>query len=455
MGYTVSWTGEDLHELLRTDDHRILDYPFAAFVVALATEIDRDALDWLRTYRRAVDSVTGPAVAFLTFSNASLHRMRRLPDPRRPDTWHSYRSDEIQTIDVPDGVSPRDFLIEAEWTGKVRSSEVFARTMTYESDSFARALGVHTDQLPCLVFFDEPSSGRYHLVSMRRPPEELLACLRTVMGDYYARARDSEYFRLLADRRRLEVAQIDVDSRMAAAKRRLAAARTMRESVDLSGDDPLSKLNGLREVLDSTYEWCLGKETPEDLRHSLDELLERAQAVQAWQRLTRTGGDADVFRAALAAGEHTVEQDRALRRTYGRLLRFLDPATARPGSAEEWLSALDRVDAAHEDPRMVDVERRISAFQSVLAESRRAEIETIRHERLALQDESERIRREGSSLVERLRTTPRPSLEEAFRNLAGSESRTRAGHGTPPGGTPPADASGLLPKMLALLGLGS
>ncbi|MFI5967724.1 hypothetical protein ACIA8J_36875 [Streptomyces asoensis] len=452
MGYSVRWSGDDLYRLLRTDSSRVLDYPFAAFVVALATEVDREALDWLDTYRRAIDSVTGPEVAFLTFYNTAVRRMRRVDRGRLASRWtpHSFG---IPTVDVPAGRSADDYLDGERWPGGEPPAEVFARTMTYESDNFARALGLRADELPCLVFFDEPDSGRYYLVFMQSPPEELLARLRMVISDYHVRARDSEYFRILSERRRLELAQADADDAICQSREILATLRDLPAAFDFSGDDPLGRLNRLQ--LRSAFRWPGQSDIPDDVRRTLDALSSKARAIQTWQRIVRSYEGLPEFRVALEAGEPTVEQARALRRTYSRLLRSLDPAAANPRTSQEWLTALDRVTDAAADPCILEVERLAADLRRVLTQGRQARIREIENNLPAMEAELERIRGDALALEERLQVTPRPSMTETFRTVRWAERRTLVARSASSAGTALSSHSDLLLKVLALFGIGN
>ncbi|TLN27245.1 hypothetical protein FDZ71_00175 [bacterium] len=54
---------------LSRDATRLLREPFALYIVALATTVDAQALEWLWKWQMAFDSMSGPSVAFLFFYN--------------------------------------------------------------------------------------------------------------------------------------------------------------------------------------------------------------------------------------------------------------------------------------------------------------------------------------------------------------------------------------------------
>ncbi|MGW7724947.1 hypothetical protein ACWGJ6_16530 [Streptomyces canus] len=453
MGYDVMWTGEDLHRQLRKDSLRILDRPFAAFVVALATEVDREALEWLTEYRMAIDSATGPEVAFITFCNSNIRLMRRERGSRGGVSYfhYSYES-EIPTVDVPNGSSAESYLPRADWTGEGPPAEVFARTMTYESDSFARALGLHSSELPCLVFFDEPSSDHYYLVSMRLPPEELIVRVRNIVSDYHLRARDCEYFRILSEWRDREVRVIGIDDEIRAYRHSVDVFERVPGSVDFSGHDLLECLNRIRHELASACRSAI----PEGLHRPLEGLLSKEQqkALLAWQQLIRSRGRVCEIRAALEAGEPVVGQARMLRRTYSRVLSFLDPANEKPCDFAECMAALERLATAEDDPRIVEIDRMARNLQSALADMRRAGIERTREVLRERVNEAEQIQREMIALEERLQRTVRPSMEETFGSLRWVERRRRAVQSASSIGTSVSTHSELLFKVLSFLGIG-
>jgi hypothetical protein len=81
-------------------------------------------------------------------------------------TAHLFSS-EIAAVDVPYDVLNDDAAINRYLNMHAGySDEVFALSMTYGSDSFARSLGINPVELPCLVFIDDPKSSQYYLMSM-------------------------------------------------------------------------------------------------------------------------------------------------------------------------------------------------------------------------------------------------------------------------------------------------
>jgi len=167
--------GEELARRLRGGEGFPLGRPYALYVIALATEIDEAELAWLKKYSRAIDSLTGRAIAFVLFFNSL---KRPSPSP-------------VGSASVPD--RGPDFT---------RDWERFARSMTYESDNFARAFGVHPSDLPCLVLVDDPDGRDFYTQPMIGSENHLLD-LRKLVGDFYALPECKEYVRRLEDWDRL------------------------------------------------------------------------------------------------------------------------------------------------------------------------------------------------------------------------------------------------------------
>jgi hypothetical protein len=55
--------------------------------------------------------------------------------------------------------------------------------MTYESDSFARSLGLSLAGLPCLIFFDDPGGTHYYVMPMDQARDELMQENETLSAD--------------------------------------------------------------------------------------------------------------------------------------------------------------------------------------------------------------------------------------------------------------------------------
>jgi hypothetical protein len=137
MGWAVQWSGQDLAKALREDSSGILGRPYAMYIVALATEVDLDALNWLREYGRAIDSLTGADVAFLTFCNSTVNHAvqvrRRLGSKEYIDyvdaestniIFHSGRTTPpVITLDADDGT------LMMKLRGKAGHRMAFVRSM--------------------------------------------------------------------------------------------------------------------------------------------------------------------------------------------------------------------------------------------------------------------------------------------------------------------------------------
>jgi len=159
--------GDDLAKKLRRE-RLPLGKPYALYVIALATQIDEKELAWLQKYSAAIDSLTGRAIAFVLFFNSL--------KPSSPIA----------------GESTADRDPEASSTQGAH----FARSMTYESDKFARALGIHPSDLPCLVLIDNPE-GRDFYTHPLIGNENYLLDLRKIFGDFCALPECQDYVRRL------------------------------------------------------------------------------------------------------------------------------------------------------------------------------------------------------------------------------------------------------------------
>jgi len=169
--------GDHLIRALRR--RNFLDRPFGLFIIALTTQIDEAALVRLQKYAEAIDSLTGPTVAFVLFFNAT-----------------KFDFGEEAPPDIQEYIQ--------------RRSDEFSRSMTYESDKVARSLGVHPSELPCIVLIDDPQSLEFYVQRMSSD-DDFLFRLRTLVGDFYAtpncRAYSEELNKWIDARRRLGIAK--------------------------------------------------------------------------------------------------------------------------------------------------------------------------------------------------------------------------------------------------------
>ena len=67
MGFHVACSGAALLHRLRADPGGFLGEPYSLYFLALATELDDEALAWLHKYEMQLDSLCGPYAAFFLF----------------------------------------------------------------------------------------------------------------------------------------------------------------------------------------------------------------------------------------------------------------------------------------------------------------------------------------------------------------------------------------------------
>ena len=202
MGYHVLCPGADLLNELSKDGEKLLGAPYPLYIIALATMIDDEALEWLLKYEMAFDSITGQCAAFMLFYNeANLKaRGRGVVLFDYPFDYPSLMQSQVISLSGKSlrmGTNEVDKVICYDPNFKP-SKEVLIRSMTYESDAVARELAV-LDKLPCLLFIDEPRSSTYYLMALTKPEAGTLQELRQLLGDFMGDPEHAEYFDALRD----------------------------------------------------------------------------------------------------------------------------------------------------------------------------------------------------------------------------------------------------------------
>jgi hypothetical protein len=223
MGWAVDCEGADLIRALRATEDSVLGRRYALYIIALATEIDDQAIKWLSDYGRSIDSLTGPAVAFIVFYNSAkcyahadngpplLLRLLQDLGPRidAQGTTHVFKKPpptegreigkaDLATIDVPSKALDGSSALTSHVRGRIRfPDEAFVRSMTYESDSVARFLGISPKELPCFVFIDDPENTEYHTLPMKGFDGDLMMQMRQVIGSFYEAAGETPYLELI------------------------------------------------------------------------------------------------------------------------------------------------------------------------------------------------------------------------------------------------------------------
>jgi len=208
MGFSVSCKGADLIQHLRFDEDAIFGRRYPLYIIALAAEVDDEAVKWLVDYGRAVDSLTGQFIAFITFYNsvrffASSGSPSTIVDREGTTRLFQYVP---STIEVPPHAIQGEQTLEDYVKGRIRfPDEAFVLAMTYESDSVARCLGIKPEELPCFVFIDDPSSIEYHVLPMGTAYAELFDTLRRIVGEFYSSVKNKPYLELIRQLDELQV----------------------------------------------------------------------------------------------------------------------------------------------------------------------------------------------------------------------------------------------------------
>lgn len=211
MGFSITCEGADLLKSLRINEDSVLGRRYPLYIIALATEVDDNAIRWLSENGRALDSVTGSFIAFLIFYNsarfhasathgqpfhASTTRGQRIVDLEGTEAVFRYR---LPSIEVPPSALQGAWNLRQYVAGKMQfPDEAFVTSMTYESDALSRELGVMPNELPCLVLIDDPLGSEVYILPMEQQSDsDLFSILRRIIGDFYADKAHKEYFDLI------------------------------------------------------------------------------------------------------------------------------------------------------------------------------------------------------------------------------------------------------------------
>nr|VFJ63161.1 MAG: hypothetical protein BECKDK2373C_GA0170839_11048 [Candidatus Kentron sp. DK] len=213
MGFHVCCSGADVLQELNEDATRFLGEPFALYLVALATEIDDKAVEWLHKYERTLDSLCGPYAGFLLFYNEA--KLIAEPYPRHQRnffrwgelTWHETEPEEDKDntpleLDVSAAtlrggfaaVDSRFRFDERAFTDK----DILLRSLTYESDEVARELNI-VGRLPCILIVDDPASVDFYLFSLKDADESTLRDLRELFSAFIKDSKHKRYLDTLRE----------------------------------------------------------------------------------------------------------------------------------------------------------------------------------------------------------------------------------------------------------------
>ncbi len=222
MGFGVNCRGADLLNQLKTSEDKLLGRRFPLYIIALATEVDEEALEWIVKYGHAIDSLTSNSIAFITFYNsvnfyAEAHSMRSL-FINEEATGGMFR-DSCRTISLPNEALFGSHALTKHVKGRMAfPDKAFVQSMTNESDSIARYLGIRATELPCLLFIDDPNSESFYIMPMHTDGKRLFQYLREIVSDFYSNKKHKEYMHLIDQ-------WDEVDKSISATKKELGDAK--------------------------------------------------------------------------------------------------------------------------------------------------------------------------------------------------------------------------------------
>jgi hypothetical protein len=465
VGYSVQWSGMDLVGALHENSTKILGRPYAMYVVALATEVDQDALDWLSQYGRAVDSLTGADVAFLTFCNSTVNHVARIS--KRVGYGGYRREDHLVDVQSTSALFHSEASVIEFDAGDTRTRDrklamenpraAFVRSMTYESDSFARSLGLDLAELPCLVFFDDPGSAHYYVMSMNQEPGELIQRLRKIIGSYYRDAQGSEFTHCLSLLREIRDRITAVAAeRQEIEQRRAVFAKAFAPEPRLEPSgrciDRLAAMQARLADLHGQY-----PESPgwAHLVNALNDAWERRAYLSVPPKLQRLCDFAAPIRASIE--NETVSSDDAqqLRKLYNRVHKYLKEEMPYPATGQDWVNVLEFAASSDFAERCADARNQIARLQSALPEGLAdiiahfdGQLAAVEQRRLEAEDEQTR-------LLTHVQALARPSLEPTIRDLRWADRRERTRQFTSAAIETIARDPSFLLKVLALFRIGA
>ena len=375
MGFAVHCEGADLIRNFQKSEDDVLGRRYPLYIIALATEIDDEAIKWLAEYSRAIDSLTGQAIAFITFYNSARFyastgfRTTRFVDYEGTRRVFQY---PLPTIQVPPNALQSSWALRNYVAGRMHfPDEAFVSSMTYASDSVARYLGIKPTELPCFVFIDDPGGKEYYLLSMDPLGPDLMSKMREVVGDFYSLDAHKPYFELIE---KWDALQMKLLRYQEAVKKTHESLRDLREKfpkthIDFATIFECSDPNTAQRQVESWLSDVFGQAVPREIKSSL--LPPLASVAVDLHRVQKARSAAEYFKAALASGSLSQKDQINLLRLYRRTLCHLLPDTEKtPKNVEkmdavEWKRFLD-ISLSDSNPVITAIEQKRLALQNMI-----------------------------------------------------------------------------------------
>ena len=197
MGFHIGCAGAELLRQLRRNASGFLSEPYSLYFIALATELDDEALTWLHKHEMQMDSLCGPYAASLLFYNKASLWAEPIPRLRLRefDNGKPFVIVDIKPTILGGGSDSVDEALRFDPRTQTEK-DILIRSMTYESDAIARELGI-IDRLPCFVIFDDPSSDVFYALSLSNPDDNTFRDLRTLISSFVNDPEHLGYFSVL------------------------------------------------------------------------------------------------------------------------------------------------------------------------------------------------------------------------------------------------------------------
>ena len=277
---------------------------------------------------------------FITFYNSARfyattnNPYSRIVDKEGTEHLYRYKFPETPDIKVPSNALQGAWALSHHVAGQMRfPNEAFVSSMTYESDSLARALGIKPKELPCLVFIDDPLSDEFHILPMKAFDDGLFSTLREIVGEFYAKSQNKKYLLLIEHWDTLQIKILELHTKIRNANQAISAITKNFPTNNIKISD-LLKYDNYTQPYKDVLHWCtsiFGKEQS----GYIDEIL---ADFPKWFTTQKRFEKAEVEYQGLS--EDMLENNTVrLKRLYRSTLIHLLPQQAKldiPDSSDQW-----------------------------------------------------------------------------------------------------------------------